>query len=276
MLVIDVPAEAGPAIDAALDAAGYATTAVAGLAEVPAPGPDAPVAVLLGQDVPHVGLADLGIPAIVVVAAAPAIDDALRRGAHDVVRLPLEPQELVARVRAAERAAVLAWQVRELRRVDPLTGLPNRRHLDDQLEMMSSMARRLRAPFSLLMVDIDRTRRINDELGTAAGDAVVAEVARRIAAGLRGEDVAGRWSGEEFVVLLPHTALDGAWRLADRIRASVCDRPVLLDDGRDVLVTVSIGCADGYGDDRADHLRRVHAALDDAKAAGRNRVIAAV
>ena len=109
--------------------------------------------------------------------------------------------------------------------------------------------------FSLLLIDVDRTRRINDEHG---------ERRRRHRAGggrppdpvaLRGEDVAGRWAGEEFVVLLPHTELDGAWRLAERIRASVCDEPVDLGDGRDVMVTVSIGCAEGFGDDPDDHLR---------------------
>lgn len=279
VLVVDVPADSDAAVEVALGGAGYRTVRVASLADAPAPGPDAPVAVLLGEHVPHVGLGELGVPVVVLVTAGGAggaVDDAIRRGAHDVLRLPLDGAELVSRVRAAERVTRLAAEVRELTRRDQLTGLSNRRHLDEQFVMLSGMARRLRTPFSILMVDIDRTRRVNDELGTEAGDAVVAEVARRVAAGLRGEDVAGRWSGEEFMVLLPHTPLDGAWRLADRIRASICDAPIPLPGGGDVLVTVSIGCADGFGDDRADHLRRAHAALDDAKAGGRNRVVASV
>jgi two-component system cell cycle response regulator len=140
--------------------------------------------------------------------------------------------------------------------------------------MMAAMARRQRSTFSMLLIDVDRTRRINDEHGHDAGDAVLVAVARRIEAALRAEDVAGRWHWEEFIVLLPHTDLDGAWRLADRIRAAVCDEPVDLGDGRDVLVTVSVGCAEGFGDDVDDHLRRTQAAVDEAKAAGRNRAVA--
>ncbi len=142
--------------------------------------------------------------------------------------------------------------------------------------MAGSMARRLRTPFSLLMIDVDRARRINEDFGHNAGDAVLAEVARRIASGLRSEDVAGRWSGEEFLVTLPHTPLDGAWRLADRIRAAVCDAPISLGGGDDVMVTVSVGCAEGSGDDIEHQLNRAQTALDEAKSAGRNRVVAAV
>jgi two-component system cell cycle response regulator len=152
--------------------------------------------------------------------------------------------------------------------------LANRRHLDEHLEVVSAMARRQRAIFSLLLIDVDRTRRINDDHGHTAGDLVLRDVSQRIVAALRTEDIAGRWHGEEFVVLLPHTELDGAWRLAERIRASVCDEPVDLGDGKDVMVSVSIGCAEGFGDDLEDHLRRAHAAVDEAKAAGRNKVIA--
>jgi len=191
-----------------------------------------------------------------------------------VVLTTASPAEVLARVRAAEQTATSLRELQALSRTDELTGLANRRRLDEHLEIMSAMARRQKSLFSLLLIDVDRTRRINDEHGHDAGDAVLADVARRIVAGLRTEDVAGRWHGEEFVVLLPHTELDGAWRLAERIRASVCDEPVDLGEGRDVMVTVSIGCAEGFGDDLHDHLRRAQAAVDEAKAAGRNKVVA--
>lgn len=277
VLLVAIDAAVGDEMAAALAGHGYEVVPVRSRAEVPPSAPDAPVAAVVGAAVPRRELASFEMPVVAVVGAGDAeVDDAMEAGAHDVLRLPLDPSEVVARVRAAARVAALRDEVRAISRTDALTGLWNRRHLDEHLGMVASMAKRLRKPFSLLMVDIDRTRRINEEYGTAAGDAVVAEVARRVAAGLRGEDLAGRWSGEEFVVLLPHTPLDGAWRLADRIRGSVCDVPIALGSGRDVVVTVSIGCAEGYGDDRHDHLRRVHEALDEAKQAGRNRVVAGI
>jgi two-component system cell cycle response regulator len=234
-----------------------------------------PVVVLVSGPLRHVGLRELGPPVIVVVEdeAGPA---AISRGAHDVVRAPVTPAELLIRVQSAATATRLRTEVREMARTDPLTGLSNRRFLDDHLAKACSLARRLGKPLSLLMIDIDRTRRINEALGRAGGDLVLAEVAKRVMRGLRGEDVAGRWSGEEFVVLLPHTPVEGAWRLADRIRSSVCDEPIALglDGHDDVVVTVSIGCAEGFGDNLDEHLLRTQSALDEAKAAGRNKVIA--
>jgi diguanylate cyclase (GGDEF)-like protein len=267
---------------AAVTAAGFDVVRVASVDEVEVPGAGAPVAVVVRWPVRHVGLGELGIPLVALIAAEAApgaeveatISDALERGAHDVVLSTASATELGARLQAAERTAYAWRELNALSRTDPLTGLSNRHHLDEHLHMVSSLARRQRSVFSLLMIDIDRTRRINDTHGHGSGDVVLAEVARRIVAGLRGEDVAGRWSGEEFVVLLPHTELDGAWRLADRIRGAVCDEPVDLGDSRDVMVTVSVGCAEGFGDDLDDHLRRAHDALDEAKAAGRNKVVA--
>ena len=267
------------AVAATLRDAGFVIVDVASVDEVEVHGEAAPVAVVVRWPVRHVGLGELGVPVLAVIDAGAddesiAIDDAVARGIHDVVLTSASAAEVVARIRAAEQTATAIRELQALSRTDELTGLSNRRHIDEHLEMMSAMARRQKSLFSLLLVDVDRTRRINDEHGHEAGDAVLADVARRITAGLRTEDVAGRWHGEEFVVLLPHTELDGAWRLAERIRASICDEPVDLGDGRDVMVTVSIGCAEGFGDDLHDHLRRAQGAVDEAKAAGRNKVVA--
>jgi two-component system cell cycle response regulator len=270
VLVVNVPEE----VAGALDGAGYDAEAAPTIEAVSAEARSAAVAVVLGGDMRHVGLGELGLPVVALVEGGASVVDAVRRGAHDVVRLPLDPDELVARVKAAERLTTTRRQLHEASRTDALTGLPNRRHVDEHLEMVSSMARRLRTPFSLLVVDVDRTRRINDEHGHSAGDVVVAEVGRRLAGALRSEDVAGRWGGQEFLVVLPHTPLDGGWRLADRFRAAVCDEPILLPAGGDLVVSVSVGCAEGYGDDIEDHLRRAQAAVDAAKADGRNKVVA--
>lgn len=245
--------------------------------QVAAPG-EMPVVVLQGpSDGADVVEADpdQGPPVVVLVDGPDEIRRALARGAHDILASSFDPEELLARIRAAVRTARLRTEVRDLARTDPLTGLFNRRFLNDHLAKVASLARRLHSPLSLLMIDIDRTRRINDDHGRAAGDEVLAEVARRVLRGLRGEDVAGRWSGEEYIVVLPATAVDGAWTLAERIRSSVCDEPIAISSHDDVVVTVSVGCAEGFGTDVEDQLRRVHRALDDAKAAGRNRVVVA-
>jgi diguanylate cyclase (GGDEF)-like protein len=246
--------------------------------DVEVQGEDAPVAVVVRWPVREVGFGELGVPVLAWIDDGPGaeavIDDAVHRGAHDVLLSSVKPAELLARVRAAERTVTGMRELQAMTRTDELTGLANRRQLDEHLELMSAMARRQRSMFSLLLIDVDRTRRINADHGHAAGDAVLADVARRIVAALRTEDVAGRWHGEEFVVLLPHTQLDGAGRLAERIRSSVCDEPVELGDGKDLVVSVSIGCAEGSGDDLDDHLRRAHAAVDEATAAGRNKVVA--
>jgi two-component system cell cycle response regulator len=276
------------AVAPVLSDAGFLVAPIGSLDEVEVHGEGAPVAVVVRWPVRHVGIGELGVPVVALVDATDgegegeghgddveaAIADAVQRGAHDVVLSSAPAGEVVARVRAAQRMATGLRQLQALSRTDELTGLSNRRHLDEHLEMMSAMARRQRSVFSLLLIDVDRTRRINAEQGHAAGDAVLVEIARRIVAGLRAEDVAGRWHGEAFIVLLPHTDLDGGWRLAERIRASVCDEPVALDGDRDVVVTVSIGCAEGNGADLEDHLERAQAAVDDAKAAGRNKVVA--
>lgn len=216
-----------------------------------------------------------GLPVVGVTAAATSeiVEQALALGVADVLLAPVRGVEVDARVRSALRAAGLEASLREVMRTDALTGLANRRHLDEHLAMTASAARRHRQPISLLLVDVDHLRRVNDAAGHAAGDAVLREVAARVLGRLRTEDMAGRWGGEEFLVLLPATALDGAWHLAERVREAVASSPVAIGGGRDVLVTVSVGCAEGTGDDVDDHLRRTSDALDAAKAAGRNKVV---
>jgi diguanylate cyclase (GGDEF)-like protein len=223
------------------------------------------------------------IPVILVTSriTPDEVAEGLRRGAYDYLRKPFEPAELLARVRAAERTRDLYDELRArnaelqtLVRTDPLTGTSNRRHLEEHLNMVGSSARRIRTTFCLLMIDIDRFKRINDQYGRTSGDEVLRAVAKRTTSALRGEDTVGRWGGEEFLVVLPHTPLDGGWHLAERIRQVVSDSPVMLEDGRDVVVTVSVGCSEGYGDDIEEHIRRVDAALSEAKEAGRNRVVA--
>jgi two-component system, cell cycle response regulator len=204
-----------------------------------------------------------------------AVVEAQARGAEDVLRLPAEDAEVIARVKAAQRAGMLRAQLLERERGleelaynDELTRLYNRRFLTRQLSALVRSATRHRRTLSCVLVDIDRFKSINDGHGHARGDAVLARVAARMQHVLREEDYAGRWGGEEFLVLLPDIDEEGAQATAERLRASVGDRPVA-----GLRVTVSAGCAtwsDGESPD--DLLRRADAALYAAKRGGRDQV----
>jgi two-component system, cell cycle response regulator len=203
----------------------------------------------------------------------------LRAGAHDYLKKPFEPAELIARVAGAVRIKRLQdeLQIRNdqldrLSRIDGLTGLFNRRHIDEQLQKELSTAVRFEQPLALLLLDIDHFKLVNDVEGHPAGDRVLQEFAARLLSAARVGDVVGRWGGEEFIVIAPQTDLDGAMRLGERIRASVADEPMDVGD-RSISVTVSIGCVVGF--DAADLVDRADVALYRSKRDGRNRVTAA-
>src|SRR5262249_10728837 len=134
-----------------------------------------------------------------------------------------------------------------LSRVDPLTGLYNRRHIDEELDRLVRDAQRNEAALSVLMLDIDHFKRVNDSEGHAGGDRVLREFAERLRTVIRRADIVGRWGGEEFIVVAPRTGEEGAHALAERacdvIRATAM---VIGDHG--VEVTVSVGCATGLDD----------------------------
>lgn len=172
------------------------------------------------------------------------------------------------------RRQALAEQTRKLERVartDPLTGIPNRRHGEEHLALARSAARRHGQPVSVLFIDVDDFKRVNDELGHQVGDAVLRAVGERIRLGLRTEDVVGRWGGEEFLAVLPMTGLSGAVAVAERLRFAIAGERVQAG-AHAVGVTVSIGCALGPGVDPTALLGEADVALYRAKQAGRNCV----
>ncbi|MDZ7754777.1 MAG: DUF484 family protein [Gammaproteobacteria bacterium] len=165
-------------------------------------------------------------------------------------------------------------RLRHYGRTDPLTGLYNRRYLEARLAEEVSRARRHGMPLSCMFLDVDHFKRINDRHGHAAGDAVLRHLAERITELLRASDVAVRYGGEEFALLLPQTAAAEAAVLAERLRAHLAAQPIeVAGVDSPMEVTVSIGVAELAADeDGAGLLDGADRALYRAKAGGRNRV----
>ncbi len=225
----------------------------------------------------------LHVPVVCLTGRSDVHDivEAMQRGAHDYLRKPFETSELLARLSSALRVKRLSDELRarnaELERVsrtDGLTGLLNRRAVEEVLHAQLAHAARHRLPLSVLMIDLDEFKRVNDTHGHAAGDQVIVEVSARLRAGLREADVVGRWGGEEFLAVLPLTDPDAALALASRLCAEVAATPVVLQGGVALPVGVSIGsCGDLRDEDLL--LRRADEALYRAKATGRGRAVAA-
>lgn len=158
--------------------------------------------------------------------------------------------------------------------VDPLTGIANRQAVLARLDEELTRAERYRRQLSVIIIDLDHFKRLNDAHGHAAGDAVLRHVGQRLAANVRGVDIAGRYGGEEFLVVLPETGPDAAASLAEKLRRVVGGSEVRLPDGELVSVTLSAGVAGGQGEVlRLDALiRDADAALYSAKALGRDQV----
>jgi len=195
-------------------------------------------------------------------------------GEVDTLRRDLE-QRVDARTR--ELSAAYS-RMEELALHDGLTGLLNRRALQDRAHAVLAAARRQRKPFAVALIDIDHFKRVNDTFGHLAGDEVLSEVAQRLTAAVRAPDDVGRWGGEEFLMLLADADETAAIAAAERLRAAM-QRPIATAEGP-VSVTLSIGvaavAAPELGTARLDVLvREADAALYRAKAAGRNRVDAA-
>jgi diguanylate cyclase len=156
--------------------------------------------------------------------------------------------------------------------IDPLTELPNRRALDERLQQEWARLLRHGGHLSVIMADIDHFKRVNDQFGHPAGDEVLRQVARLLADGCRESDMPARYGGEEFVVVAPETTAQAATDFAERLRTSICSRPLAVH-GKAVEVTASFGVADNEGLKTPEEL--VHAAdqaLYRAKSAGRNCV----
>jgi two-component system cell cycle response regulator len=226
----------------------------------------------------------LPILAVVDPADRPRLVKALDLGVTDLLTKPVDPEELAARARTQVRRKRYADFLREkldysleMAVTDALTGLHNRRYMAGQLQAFVSRAALGGEPVSVLVLDIDHFKAVNDGFGHDAGDEVLREFAVRLATNVRAVDLPCRLGGEEFVVVMPGTDMEDARRIAERIRRDVGSTPFRVMGGRELLtVTISIGvaaCA-GPGDTPESLLKRADEGVYVAKAAGRDRVVA--
>jgi diguanylate cyclase (GGDEF)-like protein len=189
--------------------------------------------------------------------------------------------ELERERRAATETALaeqqrLREQYESLARTDPLTGLSNRRHLTEVLGHELSYVKRRYRPLTLLLVDVDHFKKVNDAHGHDVGDAVLVEVAKRLVEGVRDQDWVCRWGGEEFCIALVDTTEAQGSIVAGRLLASIRERPIVTPrDTIRVSASVGLTALRGQAEPLDVLLQRADAALYAAKRAGRDRFLAA-
>jgi two-component system cell cycle response regulator len=205
---------------------------------------------------------------------------ALDLGASDIVIKPIDSEELCARVKTQVRKKRYLDALRarldqsmELAVTDQLTGLHNRRYMRVQLESFLNRSLMGGGPVSILLCDIDHFKRVNDIHGHAAGDDVLREFGRRLSENIRPADLACRYGGEEFVVIMPDTSQTLAHAAGERLRQIICDEGFRINRGDELRVTMSGGVSTVAREDTIDALlKRADDALYRAKSIGRNRV----
>ena len=227
---------------------------------------------------------------VICLSARSAVEDritGLKLGAADYLAKPFDMQELFARMarplrvkRVLERLDRAKSAAEHLSLTDPLTGLPNRRDLEQRLREEIDRSDRASEPLGCLILDVDRFKLVNDEYGHAAGDAVLAEVASALQASLRSFDVVGRFGGDEFVALLPGATLEGARQVAEALCDVISTLSVTVTPKHEALrLSISVGAVShepGSNEDAPALLDRADSALLEAKRSGRNRVEAGV
>jgi two-component system cell cycle response regulator len=207
----------------------------------------------------------------------------LEIGVNDYLLRPIDKIELLARARTQIRRRRYTDHLRdnvqnsiEMAITDALTGLHNRRYMESHLATLAEQAATRGKPLALMILDIDYFKSINDNYGHDAGDDVLREFAVRVRKSIRGIDLACRYGGEEFVIVMPETDLHVAGMVAERLRRSIAGEPFAIHKGtKRIEVTISIGLTtlEQKGEAVGDVLKRADTALYRAKHDGRNRVV---
>lgn len=226
------------------------------------------------RNIPIILMADEGDKARVVRA--------LDLGINDFISRPIERNELKARVRTQIRRHRYAMELREsvnhsiaMAVTDDLTGLYNRRYFDRHLNVLLGKAQSQDKNLAVMILDIDHFKSVNDTYGHDAGDVVLKEFSARVKRNIRGVDLACRFGGEEFVVIMPDTDVTSAELIAERVRQAIAEKGFDIKGQRPLSVTVSVGVS--FNENAADTpeslIKRADVALYRAKREGRNRVI---
>jgi two-component system, cell cycle response regulator len=208
----------------------------------------------------------------------------LEIGVNDYLTRPVDKNEMLARVRTQIRRRRYTERLRdnvqmsiEMAITDALTGLHNRRYMESHLATLIEQAILREKPLTVLVLDIDYFKSVNDTYGHQAGDEVLREFAQRLKKSIRGIDLACRYGGEEFVVVMPETDMAVATMVAERLRRRIASEPFAIEEGAgSVEITISVGLAarSSAADSAASVLKRADQALYRAKRDGRNRVVA--
>lgn len=210
---------------------------------------------------------------IIFVTANQAVEDeefGLTLGAVDYITKPIHPAIVLARVNCHVTLKIQRDKLAAMALYDQLTGLHNRHYLLDIGHQKVAHSIRYQQPLSLLMIDIDHFKIVNDEFGHPAGDAILKHVAKSLRLESRKEDVAARWGGEEFLMLLDHCDIDEAMAKGQQL----CNLIEQLNpDGIRVTVSIGVGALSKGETDLSQMLKRADVALYQAKEQGRNQVI---
>ena len=211
----------------------------------------------------------------------PKVVMGLESGADEYLTKPFDSEELIARVASGERILKLEEQLTQahhqmeiLAMHDGLTGLLNRRAIEEHAENELDLARRKNYPFSVILLDIDHFKSVNDQYGHSVGDHTLRHLAEILTSNQRQYDHIGRWGGEEFLVVLSNTKISEAILVAERLRVATGEKNFSLEDGKCLTVQISLGvaCASGPYPSLAKLINAADLALYQAKQAGRNRV----
>lgn len=193
-----------------------------------------------------------------------------RLGADDYITKPFEMDELMARI---TRVLSRMTEFEQMAFRDPLTGLYNRRYIDNQLEMEIKRVQRNPAPLSICFLDIDRFKLINDTYGHQVGDMVLQGLAHKLQNSLRTSDFVGRYGGEEFIVILPDTDVEKAKSVMEKFQSSVRGVPITQNEGREYTITFSAGIVEYERKSTANELlSRADSVMYEAKQDGRDRI----
>jgi len=224
---------------------------------------------------------------ILLITAKDAKQDLVRgleAGADDYLSKPFDRNELRARLRTARRILTLQDEQAKIREAlhfqathDGLTGIWNRRAILEMMRREFEIAARSNGMIGVILLDVDHFKHVNDAHGHLAGDSVLKEIANRILQVIRSYDLAGRYGGEEFLIVLPDCDTERIQSCAERIRSAIANEPILAE-GSSFTVTISAGTKvlDPVLGTESDALAEADTALYQAKNTGRNRVIAAM